>query len=154
VTVVLQFIYANASLCHTSKSYQVITADKMRLRVLSARPNPKTERQNYADQFAACRRYRFFCPISEVLKDKRFRVNEVPPGSALLGGDAVVFNHAGHFCATQAKCTHKQGLNEGKLDGSTVTCPWHGSQFNVCTGTVFARPGNRSTQDLPRECGT
>jgi nitrite reductase/ring-hydroxylating ferredoxin subunit len=78
---------------------------------------------------------------SEVLKDNQFRVNEVPPGSALLVGNAAVFKVAGHFCATQAKCTHKQGpLNEGKLDGSTVTCPWHGSQFDVCTGAVLQGP--------------
>ena len=78
---------------------------------------------------------------SEVLEDNQFRVKEVPPGSALLVGDAAVFNVAGSFCATQAKCTHKQGpLNEGKLDGSTVMCPWHGSQFNVCTGAVLQGP--------------
>lgn len=45
------------------------------------------------------------------------------------------------FCATQAKCTHKKGpLSEGNLDGSIVTCPWHGSQFNVCTGAVLQGP--------------
>jgi nitrite reductase/ring-hydroxylating ferredoxin subunit len=31
-------------------------------------------------------------------------------------------------------------LNEGTLDGSTVTCPWHGSQFDVCTGAVLRGP--------------
>ena len=36
---------------------------------------------------------------------------------------------------------HKQGpLSEGKLDGSTVTCPNHGAQFNVCTGAVLRGP--------------
>lgn len=59
----------------------------------------------------------------------------------MLVGDAAVFSVAGSFCATQAKCTHKQGpLNETKLDGSTVTCPWHGRQFNVCTGAVLQGP--------------
>jgi len=78
---------------------------------------------------------------SKVLNDNQFLVNEVRPDSALLVGDAAVFKIAGHFCATQAKCPHKQGpLNEGELDGSTVTCPWHGSQFNVCTGTVLQGP--------------
>jgi nitrite reductase/ring-hydroxylating ferredoxin subunit len=78
---------------------------------------------------------------SEILKDNQFRVDAVPPGSALLVGDAAVFNVAGSFCATQAKCTHRGGpLNEGKLDGSTVTCPWHGAQFNVCTGAVLRGP--------------
>jgi nitrite reductase/ring-hydroxylating ferredoxin subunit len=75
------------------------------------------------------------------LKDNQFRIDAVPAGSGLLVGDAAVFNVAGTFCATQAKCTHRGGpLNEGKLDGSTVTCPWHGSQYNVCTGAVVRGP--------------
>ena len=78
---------------------------------------------------------------AEVRKDNQFRIDAVPPGSALLVGDAAVFNDAGSFCATQAKCTHQGGpLSEGKLDGSTVTCPWHGAQFNVCTGAVLRGP--------------
>ena len=75
------------------------------------------------------------------LKENEFRISEVPPGSALLVGDVAVFNVAGSFCATQAKCTHRQGpLSEGTLDGSTLTCPWHGAQFNVCTGAVLRGP--------------
>jgi nitrite reductase/ring-hydroxylating ferredoxin subunit len=75
------------------------------------------------------------------LEENEFRISEVPPGSALLVGAVAVFNVAGGFCATQAKCTHKQGpLDEGTLDGSTVTCPWHGTQFNVCTGAVLRGP--------------
>ena len=75
------------------------------------------------------------------LKENEFRVSEVPPGSALLVGDVAVFNIAGSFCATQGKCTHRQGpLSKGSLDGSTVTCPNHGAQFNVCTGEVLRGP--------------
>jgi nitrite reductase/ring-hydroxylating ferredoxin subunit len=78
---------------------------------------------------------------AEDVKDKQFHIDAVPPGSALLVGDAAVFNVAGGFCATQVKCTHRGGpLNEGKLEGSTVTCPWHGTQFNVCTGAVLRGP--------------
>jgi uncharacterized protein YbjT (DUF2867 family)/nitrite reductase/ring-hydroxylating ferredoxin subunit len=78
---------------------------------------------------------------SAALKENEFRVREVPPGSALLVGDAAVFNVAGSLCATQSKCTHRQGpLSQGKLDGSTVTCPNHGAQFNVCTGEVLRGP--------------
>jgi len=78
---------------------------------------------------------------SPVLAENQFRINEVPSGSALLVGDVAVFNVAGTFCATQATCPHQKGpLNEGTLDGSTVTCPWHGSQFNVCTGAVLRGP--------------
>ena len=75
------------------------------------------------------------------IKANEFRVSEVPPGSALLVGNVAVFNVAGSFYATQDKCTHRQGpLSAGKLDGSIVTCPWHGSQFNVCTGAVLRGP--------------
>jgi nitrite reductase/ring-hydroxylating ferredoxin subunit len=75
------------------------------------------------------------------LNENEFRIGDVPPGSVLLMGDVAVFSVEGRFCATQAKCTHRQGpLSEGTLDGSTVTCPWHGSQFNVCTGAVVQGP--------------
>jgi nitrite reductase/ring-hydroxylating ferredoxin subunit len=75
------------------------------------------------------------------LKENEFRISDVPPGSVLLMGEAAVFSVEGRFCATQAKCTHRQGpLSEGTLDGSTVTCPWHGSQFNVCTGAAVNGP--------------
>jgi nitrite reductase/ring-hydroxylating ferredoxin subunit len=75
------------------------------------------------------------------LKENEFRVSEVPPGSVLLLGDVAVFNVEGGFCATQALCPHRQGpLSEGTLDGSTVTCPLHGAQFNVWTGVVLRGP--------------
>ena len=75
------------------------------------------------------------------LKENEFRISEVPPGSVLLVGDVAVFNVEGGFCATQARCTHRQGpLSEGVIDGSTVTCPLHGAQFNVWTGAVLSGP--------------
>jgi nitrite reductase/ring-hydroxylating ferredoxin subunit len=78
---------------------------------------------------------------SETLKGNQFRIDAATPGSGLLVGDAAVFNVAGSYCATQAKCTHRGGpLNEGHLDGSTLTCPWHGAQFNVCAGAVLRGP--------------
>ena len=80
-------------------------------------------------------------PPDEILKAGEFRLSDVPPGATLVVGTVAVFNVAGRLCATQAKCTHRGGpLNEGTLDGSTVTCPWHGSQFNVCTGAVLRGP--------------
>jgi len=75
------------------------------------------------------------------LKENEFRISEVPPGSVLLMGDVAIFSVEGGFCATQAKCTHRQGLlSEGTLDGTTVTCPLHGAQFNVWTGAVLRGP--------------
>jgi uncharacterized protein YbjT (DUF2867 family)/nitrite reductase/ring-hydroxylating ferredoxin subunit len=75
------------------------------------------------------------------LHENEFRVSDVAPGSCFLVGDAVVFNVAGQFFATQSRCTHRGGpLNKGKLEGSTVTCPMHGAQFNVSTGDVLRGP--------------
>ena len=79
-----------------------------------------------------------------------FRVGEVPPGSARRVGDCAVFNVQGRLCATQATCTHKQGpLYEGALDGTTVTCPWHGSRFNVQTGGVLRGPAKDPLETYP-----
>ena len=76
-------------------------------------------------------------------KDGEFRLADVPPGGALLVGTVAVFNVGGRLCATQAACTHRGGpLNEGPLAGSTVTCPWHGSQFDVCSGAVVRGPAS------------
>jgi nitrite reductase/ring-hydroxylating ferredoxin subunit len=75
------------------------------------------------------------------LKDNEFYVSDIPPGSSALVGDAIAYNVDGKFCATQATCTHRGApLSPAKLEGSTVTCPLHGSQFNVCTGAVLRGP--------------
>jgi uncharacterized protein YbjT (DUF2867 family)/nitrite reductase/ring-hydroxylating ferredoxin subunit len=75
------------------------------------------------------------------LKENEFRVSEVPPGSVLLVGDFAVFNVDGGFCATQARCTHRHGpLSEGVINGSIVTCPLHGAQFDEWTGAVLRGP--------------
>ena len=78
---------------------------------------------------------------TQTLKENEFRTSQVPPGGVLLVGNLAVFNVDGALCATQLTCPHRQGpLNEGTLDGSTVTCPWHGSQFDVRTGAVLRGP--------------
>jgi nitrite reductase/ring-hydroxylating ferredoxin subunit len=79
------------------------------------------------------------------LEPNEFRVADVPPGTAVLLGDVAVFNVGGRVCASQAQCTHMGGpLHEGKLEGSTVTCPFHSAQFNVCTGAVLRGPATES----------
>src|SRR5262249_35609186 len=41
-------------------------------------------------------------------------------------------------------CTHRGcSLASGKLDGTTVTCPCHGSQFDVTSGAVVRGPATR-----------
>ncbi len=66
-------------------------------------------------------------------------VSEVPAGSAreLTAGGRVIalFNVDGRLYALDGICPHAGGpLGEGALQGSIVTCPWHGWQFDVTTG--------------------
>ena len=59
------------------------------------------------------------------------------------GMPVLVIRLNGKLCAIGAVCSHAGGpLDEGKLEGETVTCPWHGSQFNVCDGYVEGGPAN------------
>jgi nitrite reductase/ring-hydroxylating ferredoxin subunit len=74
----------------------------------------------------------------------------VPPGSVLLMGNVAVFSVAGGFCATQAMCTHKAGpLSEGTVDDTTVTCPLHGSKFDIWTGAVLHGPATVPLKTYP-----
>lgn len=70
---------------------------------------------------------------------------DVAPGSGIVtevNGQAVaVFNVDGTFYAIDNTCIHRGGpLGEGELEGDTVTCPWHGWQYNVKTGASLNNP--------------
>ena len=57
------------------------------------------------------------------------------------GQRIAIFNLNGVFHAISDTCTHRGGpLSQGKVKGSTVTCPWHGAQFDIRTGNVLAPP--------------
>jgi nitrite reductase/ring-hydroxylating ferredoxin subunit len=50
----------------------------------------------------------------------------------------------GHLYAFDDTCTHAGcSLAKGKLEGTTVTCACHGSQFNVTSGAVLRGPAAR-----------
>jgi nitrite reductase/ring-hydroxylating ferredoxin subunit len=62
-----------------------------------------------------------------------------------MAGTTPVFllKRGDQIYALHATCTHAGGpLDEGTVDGETVTCPWHGSIFNVCTGAVLRGPAS------------
>ena len=47
----------------------------------------------------------------------------------------------GTVCAIGAVCSHMGGpLEEGVREGRSVTCPLHGSRFDLCTGRVLNGP--------------
>ena len=57
------------------------------------------------------------------------------------GTQIAVANVAGEFYAFGDTCTHLQcSLAEGDLEETTVTCPCHGSQFDVVSGQVLRGP--------------
>ena len=46
-----------------------------------------------------------------------------------------MFNADGAFYAIDNTCAHRGGpLGEGALSGKTVTCPWHGWEYDVSSG--------------------
>lgn len=66
---------------------------------------------------------------------------ETPDGDfafeALIGERIVaVFRHEGNWFAIDAMCSHQGGpLAEGTVKDGCVTCPWHGWQYDLATGT-------------------
>jgi nitrite reductase/ring-hydroxylating ferredoxin subunit len=60
------------------------------------------------------------------------------------GAPIALFRHEGHLYAIDAECSHVRGpLDQGKLTGSLVVCPWHGSEFSIETGAVERGPAVR-----------
>lgn len=55
--------------------------------------------------------------------------------------EILIANVDGNFYAMRGKCHHEGGpLWEGQLDRNTVTCPWHGAQWDVTTGKLIEFP--------------
>jgi nitrite reductase/ring-hydroxylating ferredoxin subunit len=65
------------------------------------------------------------------------RVSETPVGPA------AVYQVEGRLSAVADTCPHAgAALSEGELDGCVVTCPRHGSQFDVRTGERVRGPAD------------
>jgi nitrite reductase/ring-hydroxylating ferredoxin subunit/hemoglobin-like flavoprotein len=89
-------------------------------------------------------------PLAElhILNDHEFRASEVAAGQIKLvrvdDENVAVYNVGGTFFATQEACTHQGGpLSEGALEGTCITCPIHGSRFDVTTGAVVRDPATK-----------
>ena len=87
--------------------------------------------------------------MSEFMKvAKSGDLNEGEVAAFEIGGQQVaVANVDGSLYAFGDICTHAHcSLAEGELEGKTVTCPCHGSQFDVTTGAVLNPP---ATEPVP-----
>lgn len=61
------------------------------------------------------------------------------------GKTIALFNLDGYYYAIDNTCTHRGGpLAEGFIEGESLTCPWHGAQFNIKTGDVVGPPAAKS----------
>jgi nitrite reductase/ring-hydroxylating ferredoxin subunit len=73
------------------------------------------------------------------------KVSDLPPGKlqkvSVDGKEILVVNINGDYFAVDDTCTHSgASLSEGKLDGSSVICGWHGAQFDCKTGSLKKFP--------------
>ncbi|MGH2817351.1 MAG: ferritin-like domain-containing protein [Actinomycetota bacterium] len=73
------------------------------------------------------------------------RADDVPEGEMRMfevGRQRIaVANSGGSLYAFGDVCKHRGcPLHEGRLEGTTVTCPCHGSRFDVRTGQVMSGP--------------
>src|SRR6059036_3079718 len=89
-----------------------------------------------------------FVPIAEK--------KDLPDGSGRVvnveGRSIALFRVKDEYFALANVCLHRGGpLGEGSLNGSTITCPWHGWKFDVRTGSFTVIPTLKVTTYKVRE---
>lgn len=72
-------------------------------------------------------------------------ISEIPAGRGrsyeVAGHQLAVLQVDGKFLAIDNGCPHRGGpLADGPVVGGTVTCPWHGWQFDCATGKSTRNP--------------
>jgi nitrite reductase/ring-hydroxylating ferredoxin subunit/hemoglobin-like flavoprotein len=73
------------------------------------------------------------------------KTNEIPEGERKIievnDLSIGVFHHEGDWYAVRNYCLHRGGpIATGTLTDDTLTCPWHGYQFNLCNGELLMDP--------------
>lgn len=71
------------------------------------------------------------------------RLADIPPGTMkgvkARGKEILVANVDGEAYAIGDRCTHMRArLHKGKLEGTIVECPWHGTRYDVTDGGLCA----------------
>ena len=75
--------------------------------------------------------------------------SDMPLGSmqkvTVDGRDILVTNIGGSYYACDDTCTHSgASLADGTLEGSTITCSWHGAKFDCKSGKLEKFPAKIS----------
>ena len=73
------------------------------------------------------------------------KTSDISPGKmqkvTVDGKEILVMNLDGNYFAMNDTCTHAgASLADGKLDGTILTCDWHGAKFDCKTGKLHAFP--------------
>ena len=81
------------------------------------------------------------------------KVNEIPDGkmkhTEVDGEEVLVAKVGGKFYALSDRCGHMNALlSMGNLKGNTVTCPFHGSTFDITTGKKLSEPILTPSQEM------
>jgi nitrite reductase/ring-hydroxylating ferredoxin subunit len=65
-------------------------------------------------------------------------------------GPVAVYRVAGKLHAIADRCPHAgAALSGGEADGSVVTCPGHGSRFDICTAERLRGPADTDIEVFP-----
>lgn len=72
-------------------------------------------------------------------------LKQLAPGKSACvvhnGEKVALFNVGGKIHALADACSHRGGpLSEGEVEGTVVTCPWHGACFDLETGAALGPP--------------
>lgn len=66
-----------------------------------------------------------------------------PACADVAGVPILLVRQGGRIDALANHCNHRGGpLHEGKLGDDTITCPWHGSTFELASGSVVRGPAS------------
>lgn len=94
-------------------------------------------------------------PDEELPKDFKPAITEAeltvgkPAKVTVDGTDLFILKTPSAIYALANKCSHMGGpLSEGKLEGDSIVCPWHGSRFCVRDGHVEDGPATNNQPAL------
>jgi nitrite reductase/ring-hydroxylating ferredoxin subunit len=81
------------------------------------------------------------------------KVSEISDGKMkhveVDGKEVLIANVGGKFYAINDRCGHMNALlSMGNLTGNTVTCPFHGSKFDVTNGKKLSEPVLTPSQEM------
>jgi len=90
------------------------------------------------------------CKENELVQDSMKKIT-------VDGKEIVLVNVNNNYFACNDTCTHSgASLSEGTINNSTITCGWHGAQFNCKTGELEKFPAtinNLQTYTVTVESG-